>query len=73
MALLLLYVNDIIVAGTNAKGIYGLKVFLSQTFEMNNLGFTTYFSGPRSSLIRKGYSERGMFVHQQKCIMIWFI
>ena len=59
--LLLLYVNDMIITGDNLSGIQELKDFLSQQFEMKDLGHLSYFLG-----LEITHSTDGLYITQAK-------
>ena len=52
---LLLYVDDMIITGDDMNGISELKSFLSQHFEMKDLGNLSYFLGLEVSSNSDGY------------------
>ena len=55
MILLLLYVDDMIITGNDHSGIFDLKQFLHQQFEMKDLGHLGYFLGLEVSSDSIGY------------------
>ena len=59
--LLLLYVNDMIITGDDLSGIQYLKDFLSQQFEIKDLGHLSYFLG-----LEITYSTNGLYITQAK-------
>ena len=59
--LLLLYVNDMIITGDDLNGIQELKNFLSQQFEMKDLGHLRYFLG-----LEITHSTDGLYIIQAK-------
>ena len=59
--LLLLYVDDMIITGDDLSGIQELKDFLSQQFEMKDLGHLSYFLGPEIT-----HSTDGLYITQAK-------
>ena len=59
--LLLLYVDDMIITGDDLSGIQELKDFLSQQFEMKDLGHLNYFLG-----LEITHSTDGFYITQTK-------
>ena len=59
--LLLLYVDDMIIIGDNLNGIQELKDFLSQQFEMKDLGHLSYFLD-----LEITHSTNGLYITQAK-------
>ena len=59
--LLLLYVDDMIITGDNLSGIQELKDFLSQQFEMKDLGHLSYFLS-----LEITHSTDGLYITQAK-------
>jgi hypothetical protein len=55
LILLLLYVNDMIITRDDIVGICNLQQFLSQQFEMKDLGSLSYFLGLEVSSDQNGY------------------
>ncbi|XP_065627552.1 uncharacterized mitochondrial protein AtMg00810-like [Quercus suber] len=59
--ILLLYVDDMIIIGDDLNGIQELKEFLSQEFEMNDLGHLNYFLG-----LEITHCTNGLYIIQAK-------
>ena len=59
--LLLLYVDDMIISGDDVNDIQELKNFLSQQFEMKDLGHLSYFLG-----LEITHSTDGLYITQAK-------
>ena len=59
--LLLLYVDDMIITGDDLNDIQELKDFLSQQFEMKDLGYLSYFLG-----LEITHSTDGLYITQAK-------
>ena len=59
--LLPLYVDDIIITGDDLNGIQEFKDFLSQQFEMKDLGHLSYFLG-----LEITHSTDGLYITQAK-------
>jgi hypothetical protein len=53
--LILLYVNDMIITGDDISGIHALQSFLSQNFEMKDLGTLSYFLSLEVTSSTDGY------------------
>ncbi|CAL9029136.1 unnamed protein product [Prunus brigantina] len=61
---LIVYVDDIIVTGNDAEEQLKLQKYLSQEFEMKDLGDLKYFLG-----IEVARSKTGIFLSQRKYVM----
>ena len=59
--LLLLYMDDMIITGDDLSGIQELNNFLSQQFEMKDLGHLSYFLG-----LEITNSTAGLYITQSK-------
>ena len=66
--LLLLYVDDIIITRDDLSGIQELKDFLSQQFEMKDLGHLSYFLG-----LEMTHSIDGLYITQDKHEYRWVL
>src|SRR5436190_18199865 len=63
IVILILYVDDMVITGSDSAAISSLKQHLQFEFEMKDLGFLRYFLG-----IEVAYSSCGYLLSQQKCI-----
>src|SRR3954466_416200 len=63
IVILILYVDDMVITGSDGDAISSLKQHLQSEFEMKDLGFLRYFLG-----IEVAYSSRGYLLSQQKYI-----
>lgn len=61
IVIVLVYVGDILVTGSDLHGIVRLKSFLHQAFDINDLGKLKYFRE-----IKIVNSSKGIFVSQRK-------
>ena len=64
--LLVVYVDDIVITGSNSKGISSLKSFLQSQFHTKNLGMLRYFLG-----IEVMRSKHGIFLSQGNICLIY--
>ncbi|XP_020417932.1 uncharacterized protein LOC109948654 [Prunus persica] len=65
LTILIVYVDDIIVTGNDAEEQLKLQKYLSQEFEMKDLGDLKYFLG-----IEVAMSKTGIFLSQRKYVMV---
>src|SRR3954469_14949673 len=63
IVLLLVYVDDIVVTGSDQESISTIKKLLQSTFHMKDLGQLTYFLG-----LEVQYQQEGIFVTQHKYV-----
>ena len=61
ITLLIIYVDDMIVTGSNSKKIKNLWSYLAKEFEMKDLGALKYFLG-----IKVSRSKQGLYLSQRK-------
>lgn len=64
MLFLVVYVDDIVITGSNERGIYALKAFFSSLFQTKDLGPLKYFIG-----IEVARSKKGLFLSQRKYVI----
>jgi len=62
--LLVVYVNDIVITGSDITGISSLKSFLHPQFHTKDLGMLKYFLG-----VEVNRSKRGIFLSQSKYVL----
>ena len=62
--LLVVYMDDIVITGSDSKGISSLKSFLQSQFHTKDLGMLRYFLG-----IEVMQSKHGIFLSQRKYVL----
>ncbi|XP_057434172.1 uncharacterized protein LOC130726869 isoform X2 [Lotus japonicus] len=62
--LLVVYVDDIVITGSDSEGIGNLKTFLQTKFQTKDLGILKYFLG-----IEVMYSKNGIMISQRKYVL----
>jgi hypothetical protein len=62
--IVLVYIDDLIITGSNEKSVAKLKVDLQRQFSIKDLGKLKYFLG-----IEMATSNKGVFLNQQKYIL----
>jgi hypothetical protein len=62
--IVLVYIDDLIITGSNETSIAKLKVDLQRQFSIKDLGKLKYFLG-----IEMATSSKGVFLNQQKYIL----
>ena len=62
--LLVVYVDDIVIIGSDSTGISSLKSFLHGQFHTKDLGMLRYFLG-----VEVMRSKHGIFLSQRKCVL----
>jgi hypothetical protein len=64
VAILNVYVDDIVITGDDSKEVLNLKQYLAQEFEVKDLGFLRYFLG-----IEVSWGSKGIYLSQRKYIL----
>ncbi|KAJ9180876.1 hypothetical protein P3X46_009068, partial [Hevea brasiliensis] len=64
LILLVVYVDDIVITGSDSAGISSLKTFLQTQFQTKDLGLLKYFLG-----IEVMRSKKGIFLSQRKYVL----
>ena len=59
-----MYVNDIVITGSDSKGILSLKSFLHSQFHTKDLGMLKYFLG-----VEVMRSKQGILLSQRKYVL----
>ncbi|EOY13638.1 Cysteine-rich RLK (RECEPTOR-like protein kinase) 8, putative [Theobroma cacao] len=62
--LLVVYIDDIVIIGSDTAGISSLKSFLHTQFQTKDLGFLKYFLG-----VEVTRSKKGIFLSQRKYVL----
>jgi hypothetical protein len=64
VAILIVYVDDIVITGDDSKEIQNLKQYLSHEFEVKDMGFLRYFLGIEVTRGSKGifYLKENMYL-----------
>ena len=65
---LIVYVDNIIISGSDSVGIADLKTYLSKHFHTTDLGALRYFLG-----IEVACSSQGIFLSQRKYVLDLFV
>jgi hypothetical protein len=63
IAILIVYVDDIILSGDYKEELVRLKKLLAKEFEIKDLGYLKYFLG-----MEVARSRKGIYVSQRKCL-----
>src|SRR3954463_9524922 len=68
IVILILYVDDMVITGSNSAAISFLKQHLQTEFEMKDLGFLRYFLG-----IEVAYSSRAIYSHSKSIFQTFLL
>jgi Reverse transcriptase (RNA-dependent DNA polymerase) len=62
--IILIYVDDLVITGSDQQGIAALKTHLKNEFDIKDLGYLRYFLG-----IEIARSQKGLFLSQRKYVL----